>query len=331
MMIDAKRHLRTLIAALVGLAVMVAAGTAPAATVQAPWRLAVSTAAVAQGPRVTLGEIARPVGELPEEQWKQLSAIELWTAPEDLGRQHTVPREKLSELLHYYLGDVAQLCAVSGHLVVQRGGAVVDGPDLEKLVAETLTPRISGLAGEVSLRDFRLPRQLFLADAGNNLEVTVSGRFEPGRLSLVFAETDITGGLVHRSTGNVFMDQWLNVPCAVRPINSRERLGPDSVAFQRKNAAHLRGEPWDGRSFGMRVKRPVGGGEVLYMDNLEDVPLVSKGDIVNLVYHGRYVRLSASAKALGDGKLGQRIMVENLSSKREIAAEIRDAHTVVVY
>ncbi|MBU1003271.1 MAG: flagellar basal body P-ring formation chaperone FlgA [Proteobacteria bacterium] len=323
------RRLKTLFAVFACLAVL-AAGVALAATVQASWRLALGSAAVAQGPRVTLGEIARPVGDLPQQQWASLAVIELWQAPEETGKQQTITSDKLAEMLRYYLGDLAELCVIGDHLVIQRGGRVIEGPDLERLVVEALTGRISSLGGEVNLRDFRLPRQIFLSDVQSSVEVSVAGSFKPGRLSLHLTEIDAGSNVQRRYTGGVFMDQWLNVPCADRPINARERLTPDAVGFKRKNAAYLRGEPWDGRSFGQRVQRAVGGGEVLYQDNLEDVPLISRGDLVTLVFLGRYVRLTASAKALEDGKLGQRIMVENLSSKREIAAEISDARTVLV-
>ena len=126
------------------------------------------------------------------------------------------------------------------------------------------------------------------------------------------------------------MDQWLSVPCAARPVNTHDRLGPEHVAFERKNAAFLSGDPWDGRSFGMRVKRPVGAGEVIYAKNLEDVPLVSRGDVVTLEFQGRFVHLSTDAKALSDGKLGERIPVRNLGSNREVIAEVVNASTVVV-
>lgn len=316
--------------ALAALLAALAVVSAPAKTVQAPWRLSVGTAAVAQGERVLLGEIAHPVGDLPAKQWERLAAIELWSAPEKPGAQDTVSRDKAQEMLVYYLGDVGRLCVLSGQLVVQRGGRVVAGPELESLVVESLTQQVSGMGGEVRLRDFRLPMHLFLDDERGSLAVAVVGEFRPGRLSLQLVEKDPAGNDVRRFTGSVFLDQWLNVPCAARPINSKDRLTPDLVTFERKNAAYLRGEPWNGTAFGQRVIRSVGGGEVIYAENLEDVPLVSRGDTVDLVYQGRFVQLTTDARALADGRMGERIPVQNLSSKREIIAEVKDANTVVV-
>lgn len=309
---------------------MALAVPAKAGTVDAPWRLSVGTAAVAKGERVLLGEIARPVGDLHPKQWKRLAAIELWTAPEDRGSQQIISRDKLQEMLEYYLGEVGQLCVLSGQMVVQRGGRVIQGPELERLVVENLTPQVSALAGDVRLRDFRLPKQIFLGDEQSSLEVTLADSFKPGRLSLRITEKDPAGNRGKRRTGTVFMDQWISVPCAARPLNSRDRIGPEHVVFERKNAAYLSGEPWDGLSFGMRVVRSVGGGEVIYAKNLEDVPLVSRGDVVTLEFQGRFVRLTTNAKALADGRMGERIAVQNLASKREIIAEVLNANTVVV-
>lgn len=301
-----------------------------AKTVEAPWRLSVGTAAVAKGDRVLLGDIANPVGELSPTHWRRLAAIELWAAPAKPGDQEIVPRDKLQELLNYYLGDVGQLCVLSGQMVVQRGGRVILGPELERMVVETLTPQVSAMEGDVRLRDFRLPHQVFLGDAQSTLDIVVAGQFKPGRLSLAITEKDPAGNEGRRLTGTVFMDQWLSVPCAARPVNTHDRLGPEHVAFERKNSAFMSGDPWDGRSFGMRVKRPVGAGEVIYAKNLEEVPLVSRGDVVTLEFQGRFVHLSTNAKALSDGKLGERIPVRNMGSNREVIAEVVNADTVVV-
>lgn len=307
------------------------AAVAQAGTMQASWRLAVADSAVARGEHVLLGDIASPVGELPDKHWKTLAATKLWKAPANEGEQQNISRGKLGRLLHYHLGDIARLCVVSGPMTLQRGGKLVDGPDLERLVVETLTPQVAAMRGEVTLRDFRLPTKLFLGDSQNTLSVDPVNQVEPGRISLLIREKNPAQITIRKYTGTVFMDQWVNVACAARPINSREEIAPDMVTFKRKNAAYLRGEPWDGKRFGMRAERPMGAGEVIYLDNLDDVPLIARGETVELVYDGRYVRLTASAEALEDGRMGESIPVRNLQSNREIVAKVRDGDTVVVH
>ncbi len=321
--------LTLLSAAALALTLLLAA-VAQAGTIQASWRLAVSGSAVAGGQTVLLGDIAQPVGEIPDAHWQKLARTELWEAPGTVGEQQNIPRGRLERLLRFHLGDLAQLCVVSGPLTVQRGGRLLDGGALERLVVDSLTPRVTRMRGEVSLRDFRLPSSVFLGDEQNTLAVDVVGQFSPGRLSLLLREKNPAEITVRKYAGTVFLDQWLSVPCAARPINTRETVTPDAVSFQRKNAAYLRGEPWDGARFGLMAVRPMGAGEVIYLSNLEDVPLISRGDTVSLVYEGSFVRLTATAEALADGRAGETIPVRNMQSRREIAAQVVDGGTVVV-
>jgi len=310
--------------------VMLMAAVVQAGTMQASWRLAIAGAVVTNSEKVRLGDIAQPVGEMPDAHWQTLARTELWASPAAEGEHHNIPRGKLERMLRYYLGDLAQLCVISGPLVIQRGGRLVEGAELERKVVEILTPKVTGLRGEVSLRDFRLPERLFLSDEQNSLVISVVGEFAPGRLSLLILDQNPAGVTIRKYAGTVFLDQWVTVACAARPINSREVLTPDMVTFMRKNAAFLRGATWDGSRFEMRVTRPMGTGEIIYAENLDDVPLISRGDTVTLIYDGRYVRLTASAEALADGRVGESISVKNMQSKREIVAEVVDGDTVVV-
>lgn len=320
-----------LLAVTAAVMVCLMAAVATAGTAQAPWRLAIRNAAVTHGDMVVLGDIASPVGELPDAQWRSLSTVQLWRAPEGKGNQVVLSNRELRRVLRSRLGsDIASMCVIPASLAVQQGGRVIAGPDLERLVVEHLTPRVSSMRGDVKLRDFRLPSHVFLSDAASSLEVLVAGTFKPGRLSLRLREVDINGTQRRKYTGTVFMDQWLTVPCAARPINPRNGLTPGAVTYMSKNVAYLRGEPWDGKTFGVRVRRPVGAGEVIYAENLEDIPLISRGDKVTLEFRGKYVRLSVAAEAMADGKLGERIPVRNLQSEREILADVRDSQTVVV-
>lgn len=303
---------------------------AQAARPNVDWRIAIRNAAIVQGDVVRLGEIASPVGNIEKEQWKTLADAELWRAPRDTGEQTNISRTKLTNLLEYYLEDLAELCIIPGRLVVQRGGRVVQKQEIVQGIVESLTPSLKALPGESSLRDFRVPDYALLSDSQNRLEFEVTGKLEPGRISILIKEVALDGRLQRKFTGTAFVDSWRSVACAAHPLNSRESLTPQNVTFARKNVAFLRGEPWDGKTFGMRVMRPVGAGQVIYADILDDVPVISKGDKVSLIYEGKNIQLGVVAKALEDGRFGQSIIVRNLESKREVTGVVRDGGTVVV-
>ncbi|MFK4764814.1 flagellar basal body P-ring formation chaperone FlgA [Desulfobaculum sp. SPO524] len=321
--------LATLVGALVVLCWLFVA-VAQAGETRPTWRIAVRDAAVVQGDVVRLGEIASPVGNLKPDEWKVLAATELWKAPRERGDQTSIPREKLQRIMDYYLEDYGELCILPGRLVVQKGGRLVRRDGLIKGIVETLTPKLKAMPGENSLRDYRLPDYVFLSDSQNTLKYEITGDLEPGRLSLQILEMTMDGRLCRRMTGTAFVDSWRSVACAAKPLNRRETVTPDKVTFMRKNVAYLRNAPWDGKTMGVRVMRSVGEGQVIYAEILDDVPLVSRGDKVTLLFEGRNIQLAVTAKALEDGRFGETIVVRNLQSNREVSGVVRDGGSVVV-
>ncbi len=299
-------------------------------TMEADWRLEVLPAVAVQDQLVRLGDLARPLGEIPAGRWEELAAMPLWHAPQKRGDQQRITRDVLAHLLRKKLGVVSALCMLPPYTVIQRGGAVLDAGDLNKLVVETLTPRMHALQGEAALRDMRLPEYVFLDDRMDTVKVSVIGDLEPGRLSLRFEIVGPDGEVRDRHTGQVFMDLWITAPVAARPLNRGDALSPEVVTHRRVNAAFLRDEPWDGRDFNLRATSPVGTDQVIYAKNLEMVPTIARGDTVQLVYNGRYVHLSVDAEALADGQAGDYIPVRNTQSRRQVMAQVRDGDTVEV-
>lgn len=288
------------------------------------------SAACAAGDKVLFGEIARPLGAVPRQTWEKLATLPLWGAPDREGRVQTVSVGDVRAALAQALGDAAAAVAVPGSISVQRGGAVVTRDDVESFLVATLTPRLAALGGEASLRDVSAPQTVFLPADFSGLSLDPGAKLGPGRLTLRLDALGAEGRSLRTIPISLFVDLWLAVPCAARPLNVGEVLKPEDVTFETKNAAYLRGDLWDGRKGPWRMKRPTGQGQVLYAESLEVVPLVKKGDRVRLEYHGQAIRLSAQAEALSDGGAGEKIMVKNLQFGRQVLATVKDATTVVV-
>jgi flagella basal body P-ring formation protein FlgA len=58
--------------------------------------------------------------------------------------------------------------------------------------------------------------------------------------------------------------------------------------------------------------------------------VVNKGDIVRLVINKPGLILTAKGEAKNDGRIGERVKVMNLSSKKIIQGWIKDRETVIV-
>ncbi|MDD4952832.1 MAG: flagellar basal body P-ring formation chaperone FlgA [Desulfovibrionaceae bacterium] len=291
------------------------------------WRIRIRSAACVHGGTVLLGDVADAYGDIPAGLWEDFAKRPLWPAPDRVGRVATMTRHRLEGLLRYYLGDLAKDCVLPAQLAVHRGGEVLLSPEIQRRVVAFLTPKVQALGGEAEFKDFLLPDHVFLSQRGDCLEISLGQELAPGRVPLDIEVRSPDGKTIKRAAGSVFFNLWRAVPCAARTLNRNHALGPDNVTFKRKNLAYW-ADAWDGKGGPWRLSRPVGAGQVLTRGLLEPMPLVSKGDRVVLVYQGRNVRLSVKALALGDAMLGEKVVVRNLQSKKEVQAVVTSGRTV---
>ena len=81
---------------------------------------------------------------------------------------------------------------------------------------------------------------------------------------------------------------------------------------------------------GRTLRRPVAPGAALTPDALAVTKLIKRGALITLVGRSGGLEVRAQGKAMADGGNGERISVENLSSRRVVQGVIRDGDTVEV-
>ena len=305
-----------------------ASGSALAEEAPMPWRIRFVDAAVVRGPVVLLGEVAVPVGDMPQRQWESLAGRELWPAPPEKGRPVNMTRPRLQEAVMATMRDLAPYCLFPGSLALQRGGAVLGREQVQEAAVKGLTPLLAQLPGEGSFRDFRLPQHIFLGHSGQRVTVEPPRRIKPGRVNFRLLVQELDGGIAQKISCSVFLDAFIQAPCAADILNRDDILDPGRITFVRMNLATLREAPWDGRGGPWRVLRPVGVKQVIYQSDLGHIPTVRKGAILTLVHEGKNMRLSTKVEALADGVTGESIPVRNVQSRKELYGVVRDAATV---
>jgi flagellar basal body P-ring formation protein FlgA len=117
-----------------------------------------------------------------------------------------------------------------------------------------------------------------------------------------------------------------------RSLERGEVIGASDLALVRRDLAHVQGRFLKSpeEAIGLRVKNAVRANSPLRGDYLERVPIIKSGQIVTIVVENDVVKITASGRAKGAGALGDIIMVQNLSSQKDIAARVVDAMTVRV-
>ncbi|WP_147821894.1 flagellar basal body P-ring formation chaperone FlgA [Salidesulfovibrio onnuriiensis] len=312
-----------------GLACVLLLAMAAQAGTSGQWRIKVRDAVCVEGPVVLLGDIAMPVGDYDQKTWDKLSKTQLWKASQRKGHAVNIPRHKLEGILRYYLGDYVQQCVLPSRMFIQTGGKVLDSQALQREVVAFLTAQGRALGDDVEFKKLALPPNFFFPNRYDTLKLSLPVEMKPGTVRFYMESITPDGKSNRKVAGTVFVNAWVAVPCAARPVNRYEKLTPDKITFIKKNLAY-NPELWDGRGGPWRVKRPVGTGQPFRRDNLDPLPTISKGDMVTLVYKNKRIQLTTKAKALEDAHLGQQVTVRNLQSKREIVATVVGADLVRV-
>jgi flagellar basal body P-ring formation protein FlgA len=310
--------------------VLLLAGPAHAVELRQGWWLQIKNAACAHGPKVLLGDIAVPQGEIPPSTWKELAARPLWDAPERAGHQTALSRERLLAMLNHYAEDLAGACVLPLQIVVQRGGKVIDSIDLNQRIVDFLTTRGAAFSGELDLKDLHGPDYIFLQSENDKLEIQASNTLKPGRVNLLFEVKGNDKRATKRYAASAFANVWRALPVPVRPLNRLEPVNPAYVQFKRRNLA-FNDNAWDGTGGPWRMVRSVGVDQVIRLSDIEPVPVIAKGDKINLIYEGDNIRLQVKVQAMSDAGIGQKLQVRNLQSGRKIVATVQDAETVLVH
>ena len=311
------------------LMLLAAASVVLAASGRDDWRGVVRSEACVKGPVVLLGEIADPAPGVDGRTWKTLAGIKLWKASSKPGRPVVIARDKLRQVLHYYLGDRVDRLVLPMQLTVQTGGKVLSGTELRNRVVAFLTPRAQAMGGEIEFRDLNLPSEYFIDEASERLVISLHDDIRPGRNQIKLRTVNSMDKVVYSKAGTVFIDVWKAVPVASQPLNRFERVTKDKIGFRRVNLAY-RPDLWDGTGGPWRMARTLGRNQPFTMSHLEQVPLIEKGERVDLVYRGKRVQLTLKVEALGEASMGQQVAVKNLQSKKTVLATVIGDNLVMV-
>lgn len=293
-------------------------------------RLVVAGAVCVDGPVITLKDLARAEGEPAEAIMLRFGDEPLLSSPKFDGARASLSGPRLRELVMQRLPGLPRI-DVPDQVQVQRGGQVVSALSLFPVIDKILTDALAHYEGEVEIREHRIAEHLFIADKEPvRMRVAPVGTPAPGRISLRLEAVAEDGRVVQSFTGTVFADVWKTVPCAARVLNRGDVLEPALVGFARKNLAYMARAPWDGRGLPLRMTAAVGDGQPISADAVERIPVVSKGQILTLVYAGETLKLTVPVESLDDGSIGNTIRVRNMQSRRIVAAQVVDAETVRV-
>ncbi|MBI3327987.1 MAG: flagellar basal body P-ring formation protein FlgA [Nitrospinae bacterium] len=214
----------------------------------------------------------------------------------------------------------------------QEHAAVVPLEEITRQVTRYIMDRISAEPHHVRITNVRIQGDLRVPRAPLSYEIIPRTRqLWPGPVSFtVVVRAD--GRPVQRllATGNVEVSG--KVVVAAYPLARNHLMTEADIRLEERHLAQLpQGTFIDPQHvLGKRTRQGIGAGSVLHSQLLEAPPLIKRGAVVTILGESPWVTVVAQGQAKGDGARGEQIRVVNLSSRKEIYAEVVDASTVRV-
>lgn len=179
-----------------------------------------------------------------------------------------------------------------------------------------------------------IPSQEVLVPEGSsvsyNLSLPYGVRFNAP--TVAYATITADGRPYAKITMKFDVKLYRNVVVVSRVMTPGEILSPDTVMYEsmdvgRLNAGYLTDSS---KVIGMMVRRQLPARAVLNLYMLGQPEVIKKGSLVTLLVRVGSMEVSASCKALQDGRVGQVIRVQNMSSKKFLSGTVVDESTVLI-
>lgn len=273
---------------------------------------------------VSLGDVARLASE-DLLTLRRFMALPLGHAPR-AGAEIAITRATLAQWIASRLGHPAADISWSGshEVAVRAASSEVRGSLVEQVARSALSGWLAQRTSRHHL-EVALPQRDFVVPAGQ-VELAVRSLPESDVMlprQRVWVDVRVAGEFVRSVpvdfTVNAYRDAWV-VPAglargSVVTPDAMQRKEVDVARAENRGAATAVAAADD-----LRARRTLGAGEVLAARDVERVPAVARGQRITLLSRTGTLELQASAEALQDGQVGQKVRVKATGAQAPVLA-----------
>ena len=294
-----------------------------------PITIAIKEEAVVKGSLITLGEIADITGTDPN-RIEGLRELKLGSAPPP-GTSLMLTQRLLGIRLAGTGADFSEVTWQTPPVVtVTSGSQTVRGEELAAVVKRSLMTKLVG-DGEVTLDILAIPADLQVPLGAIQYTIGIPGGVRFAGPTATYVTINVDGRRFHSVLVRAEVKRYQQVVVAARPIDAQEIITSEALRLERMDTGRLASYITDGNQvLGLASRRSVAIGTPITSSMVVKPILIKRGALVTIVARMGDIEVTAAGQALQDGAHGQLIRVQNMNSKRMIAAQVVDASTVLV-
>ncbi|MCK5558635.1 MAG: flagellar basal body P-ring formation protein FlgA [Candidatus Hydrogenedentes bacterium] len=286
-------------------------------------------AVLVDGFQVRLGDIASISG-VPAAQADKLARLEIVSAPKpghskEIDRDFAVAKLRQNGYRNIFFKG-------AGSTIATRSSQTIASDKLAEMLASYIESHMPWKAADTVI-DVQPPPVTAGLPSGN-----IAVKFESdGRYRYVddaiFKTTILVGGkrcktLYMRASVHPFQ----RIAVAVEDIKRGELISESDFSMVRKDLADLTGGFFADRAglHGLVAARSIPTGTVISLRCVERPIAIKRGNIVVAEVRGNGFRITAMAKAMDNGRVGDVIRLMNVDSRKTLTGEVLDETTVRV-
>ena len=214
---------------------------------------------------------------------------------------------------------------------IRRAATLVDGETMKAIVRDHLAT-----VGEDDTFNVKFtseaPEVVVDGDITPDIQLVDFNMQQPG--GTFNATLKITGGTALPQTVNLrgVAERMVRVPVLKRSMKNGDIIGQNDISWTTEKAATIRRDIVRDTTalIGATPRRGLSAGQTITDQDLQMPILVSRGDLVTIVFRQNGMYLTAKGRAMEDGAMGQVVKVSNTNSNRQLEAQVTNTKEVTI-
>lgn len=280
---------------------------------------------------VLLGQIAS-IESSDTQLVQQLKDIVIGTAPLP-GKTRQYDQRHLKKRLKQHHINLAGVNFEGPQRVrISRSHIEIDKHKIEKIVADFITQNIPQENKTVRIKAINVSERVVLSKGRIAYKVAAPDMRRLTGTCSIAVDFSVNGHFEKKVWATATVEVWGPVVVTRKPLGRYKPITEDDIMLQTLDLTQLSSNVVTDPEavLGKRTKRAIGAQTPLRADSIELPPLVKRGDLVVIIAQTNGLKITARGLVKKKGRLGDRIPVVNVDSKKVLYARVIDSNTVQV-
>lgn len=218
------------------------------------------------------------------------------------------------------------------YVKILRSHVEIDKHQIKKIVSDFITENIFAKNKTVRIKEIHVSERVVLPKGRIAYKVRAPSMQQLKGTCSIAIDFSVNGHFEKKVRATATIEVWGPVVVTRRPLGRYKPITEDDIMLQTMDLTNLSANVVSDPEavLGKRTRRAIGAQTPLRADSIELPPLVKRGDLVVIIAQSKGLKISTRGVVKKKGRLGDRIPVVNVDSKKVLYARVIDSNTVQV-